>query len=113
MFFPAGSDAYLQRVKELPAPSMTSLKEQQLDPRGPLVNNWRPTRDDAGGLLPELIHPVFARALDIMASCTKVDELALEIAAKLCRIGGDLYENEVGMHFERQTIVVIANMWSC
>lgn len=92
----AGSVSYLQRVLLMEAPSKTNMKREQLDKAGgPLINNWRPTQEAAGGLLPALAHLTFGEVAELLASDAAVDQDAVNVAGQLCCICAEIYDNEV------------------
>ncbi|KAG2495000.1 hypothetical protein HYH03_006933 [Edaphochlamys debaryana] len=90
----ARHEIYLKRALQLGAPYQTSLSHQQDFTAGPLIHNWRPTAEEAAGLLPELTHPVFADVLDFLSGDQELDQASIEAAAQLCCIGGDIHKNE-------------------
>ncbi|KAG2439785.1 hypothetical protein HYH02_010661 [Chlamydomonas schloesseri] len=89
-----GFNEYIKRVRILNGPSQTSLKREQRDPSSPLVKNWRPTTAATVGLLPELAHPQFAVAVDILGGGEELDQATIDAADRLCCIGADIFDNE-------------------
>lgn len=78
-------------------PSQVSLRTEQLHADGPLIKNWRPN-ENAAGLPPALVDPVFGQAELVIAGGTDLDEATIEVAGKLCCTGAGIYEKEVGLH---------------
>ncbi len=100
-FLPAGPEPYLKRARLMDTPSQTSERREQLDPTGgPLINNLRPNVDIAAGQLPELSHPVFGKAVELIGGGVEMDGDTIKTACELCCLGAKFYEDEVGMNFE-------------
>ncbi|GIL42556.1 hypothetical protein Vafri_518 [Volvox africanus] len=89
-----GAEDYLKLALRMGPPSKIKLSRDQLSSSGLLIKNWRPSEEIAGGELPELIHPVFARVSDILAGNMAVDKEAITTAATMCCIGAGIYDNE-------------------
>lgn len=85
----------MQELLRLEPPSSLEGRVRQAAPE-PLFYNWRPSTSAAGGVLPELAHPVGGLGVRLWAgSWHGVDLVDLLTALELCTIAQAYYAKEV------------------